>query len=55
MKNGLLDVHQTVGYNPDEKTLIVTLTSKMANRMKTDGWDIGFDREIGYFVSITKE
>jgi hypothetical protein len=52
---GLVDVHQTVGYNPPEKTLVVTLTSKMANTMRAHGWDIAFNSEVGYFITIKKE
>lgn len=53
--NGFLDVHQTVGYNPEEKTLIVTLTSQMANQMRKDGWDVSFDQEIGHFINVKME
>lgn len=53
--NGFLDLHQTVGYKPDDKMLIVTLTSKMANQMRKDGWDVSFDKEVGHFISINKE
>lgn len=49
---GLVDVHQTVGYNPAERTLVVTLTAKQANAMKAHGWDISFESEIGHFINI---
>lgn len=52
---GFLDVHQTVGYEPTVQALVVTLTAKMANQMKKDGWDVGFDKEIGHFIRIEKE
>lgn len=55
MAKGYFDVHQTVGFNPNEKTLIVTLSSKMANAMRKEGWDISFDREIGHFITIKQE
>lgn len=55
MAKGFLDTHQTVGYNPDETTLVVTLTAKMANQMRKDGWDIAFDRELGHFITVKKE
>lgn len=55
MAKGLLDVHQTVGYNTDEKTLVVTLTSKMANQMTKDGWDVSFNEEIGHFINVKAE
>jgi hypothetical protein len=49
-----LDVHQTVGYKSDEERLVVTLTAKMANQMKKDGWDVDFDAEIGHYITISK-
>jgi hypothetical protein len=52
---GFLDIHQTVGYNPKEKTLVVTLSSKMANAMRKEGWDVSFEREIGHFITIKQE
>lgn len=52
---GMVDVHQTVGYNPSEKTLVVTLTSKMANAMKAHGWDVAFNAELGHFITIKNE
>ena len=52
---GFVDVHQTVGYNAAEKTLVVTLTSKMANAMKAHGWDVAFNSEIGYFITVKQE
>lgn len=55
MAKGFLDIHQTVGYNPEPQTLVVTLTAKMANQMTKDGWDISFNAEIGHFINITKE
>lgn len=53
--SGFLDVHQTVGYNAKERTLVVTLTSKMANAMKAHGWTVEFNSEIGYFITIQQE
>lgn len=55
MDKGYLDVHQTVGFHPNEKTLVVTLSSKMANAMRKEGWDVSFDREIGHFITIKQE
>lgn len=55
MVSSFLDMHQTVGYKPDDLTLVITLTAKMANQMKKDGWDIGFDADIGHFIRIEKE
>lgn len=55
MAKGFLDINQTVGFNPNEKTLVVTLSSKMANAMKKEGWDISFDREVGHFITIQQE
>ena len=50
-----LDVHQTVGYKSDDETLVVTLTAKMANQMKKDGWVVDFNAEIGHYITIKKE
>lgn len=50
-----VSVRETVGYKPDEKALVVTLTAPMANAMKAHGWDIAFEPEIGHFIRITKE
>lgn len=55
MSKGFLDLHQTVGYQPENKILVVTLTSKMANQMRKDGWDISFEKEIGHYISIGQE
>ena len=52
---GFVDVHQTVGYNAAERTLVVTLTPKMANAMKAHGWDIAFSQEIGHFITVKQE
>jgi len=52
---GYLDINQTVGFNPSEKTLVVTLSSKMAKAMDKAGWDVAFEREIGYFITIKQE
>lgn len=38
MKRKILDRAQPVGYDPNEKKLIVTLSEKMAKRMQRDGW-----------------
>lgn len=55
MAKSLLDLHQTVGYKPDDKALVVTLTAKMANQMRKDGWDVSFDSEIGHFILVKQE
>jgi hypothetical protein len=55
MSQSFLDRAQTVGYRFDEKLLVVTLTEKMANKMKADGWDIKHEDEIGYFVTVQME
>lgn len=52
---GFLDINQTVGFNPKEQTLVVTLSSKMANAMRKEGWDVSFDREVGHFITIKQE
>ena len=53
-RKGVLDLQQTVGYEPAHQALVVTLSAKMANAMKKDGWDVGFDAEIGHFIRIEK-
>ena len=50
-----LDKGQLVGYDFEKKRLIITLSAQMADKMKADGWAVGFDNEIGYFIHIALE
>lgn len=52
MSQRFMDVGQTVGYDFAEKKLIVTVEEKTAAKMKSDGWDIHYDSELGNFVTI---
>jgi len=53
MSQTFLDVAQTVGYDFSKKMLIVTLSDKMAQKMKADGWDVGFELEVGHFIQVS--
>lgn len=44
---------RAVGYLFETKTLMVSLTVEMAEKMKTDGWNVDFKEEIGHFVRIS--
>jgi hypothetical protein len=50
---GFMNRGQLVGYRFEEKQLVVTMSDKMAEKMKTDGWHIQHESEIGHFVTIT--
>jgi len=52
MSERLMTMGQTVGYDSNEKKLIITLSDKIANQMKADGWAVGHDEELGHFVSV---
>jgi hypothetical protein len=47
-----MDLGQTVGYDFAEKTLTVTVEEKTAMKMKSDGWNVHYDSELGHFVTI---
>jgi hypothetical protein len=53
MSKNFLDHGQSVGYDFEKKLLIVTISEKMAKKMKSDGWDVGFEREIGNFIQVS--
>lgn len=55
MSRNFLDGGQMVGYDFEKKMLIVTLTDKTAKKMKADGWDVGYEEKIGYFIHISLE
>jgi hypothetical protein len=52
---GFLDIDRTVGYNPAEGALIITLSDKMATAMKREGWDIAFNAELGHFITVKQD
>jgi hypothetical protein len=52
MSQRFMDVGQTVGYDFADKKLIVTVSEKTAQKMKADGWTVGHEEELGYFVSV---
>jgi N-acetylmuramoyl-L-alanine amidase len=47
-----MDLGQTVGYDFAEKKLTVTVGDKTAQKMKSDGWNVHYDSELGHFVTI---
>lgn len=42
-----------VGYEAEDKKLIVTITEQMAQKMKAHGWNTHYEEEVGHFVVIT--
>ncbi len=52
MSQTFLDRGQLVGYDFEQKMLVVTLTEKTANKMRADGWDVKHDGKIGHFIHI---
>lgn len=52
MSQRFMDIGQTVGYDFAEKKLIVTVNEKTAAKMKSDGWNVQFESELGHFVTI---
>lgn len=55
MSQRFMDVGQTVGYDFAEKKLIVTVEEKTAAKMKSDGWNVSYDSELGSFITIVLE
>jgi len=53
MSQSLLDLTQTVGYHTEKKMLIVTISDKMAQKMKVDGWDVPHEKELGHFIQVS--
>jgi hypothetical protein len=53
MSQRFLDRGQLVGYDFDKKTLVVTMSTKTAEKMRADGWDVQTNDEVGNFLSIT--
>lgn len=52
MSQTFLDTTQTVGYDFKNKTLIITLSEKMAQKMESDGWNVGYEEKVGHFVHV---
>lgn len=52
-KKKLLDRAQMVGYDPNEKKLIVTVSDKMAERMRKDGWSVQSTTDMPPFVTVS--
>ncbi|HXQ33242.1 MAG TPA: hypothetical protein VN843_04395 [Anaerolineales bacterium] len=48
----LLERGELIGYIPETKQLIVTLSEVMATKMAADGWNVKCERELGYFITI---
>lgn len=44
---------ETVGYESEDKKLIVTITEQIALKMKADGWNTHYEEEVGHFVVIS--
>jgi hypothetical protein len=50
-----MDIGETVAYDWGEKLLIVTVSEKTAQKMRSDGWDVHYESELGHFVRIKLE
>lgn len=50
--SSFLDRGQLIGYMFAEQLLVITLSDKMALKMKADGWDIEYNEELGYFLHL---
>lgn len=50
-----MDLGQVVGYDFDDKKLIVTLSDKTAEKMKADGWNVHHEEELGFFITVQME
>lgn len=55
MSQRFLEGGQFVGYIFEDKKLIVTVSEKMAKKLKADGWDVHFEAELGHFVRFVLE
>jgi hypothetical protein len=53
MKKKVMDRAQQVGYDPNEKKLVIALSDKMAARMQRDGWVVN-NVEGTNFIVIEK-
>lgn len=52
MSKTFLERGQIVGYDFEQKRLIVTLSEKMARKMKSDGWEPVYDKQVGWIISV---
>jgi len=52
MSKSMLDHGQMVGYDFDKKRLIATVSKKVADKMKADGWTIHYEKDLGHFVVV---
>lgn len=52
MSKTFMEGGQIVGYDFEQKRLIVTLTEKMAKKMKADGWEPVYDKQVGWAISV---
>lgn len=48
----IMNRDQLVGYDMEKKQLVVTVNGNMAEKLKADGWKIGEDKDVGFFVTI---
>lgn len=48
----IMNRDQLVGYDMGKKQLIVTVNQNLAEKLKADGWSVGEDKDVGYFVTI---
>lgn len=55
MSQRFLDRGQLVGYDFEKKQLIVTMSKKLADKMKADEWDVHYEEEIGHFIVVGQE
>lgn len=52
MSQRMMCLGQVVGYDFEEKRLIITVDDKMAQKLKADGWAVAHEEELGHFVSV---
>lgn len=57
MSQRFLSRGELVGYDftDGKKSLIVTLTEQIAVKMRADGWNVQYEDELGWFITISKE
>jgi hypothetical protein len=53
MSQKLMDRGQIVGYDFENKQLVVTVSDKIAQKMTADGWVVHYEEELGHFVTIS--
>ena len=52
MTQSFLDHGQMVGYDFSQKRLIATVSKKVADKMKADGWNVHYEKDLGHFVVV---